>query len=64
MQRQIYPLTAIRVSTLALKLNFQDGPNMQFECQSAIYLFSSKSRKIGICFGNPPIADFFLYKGL
>ena len=28
--------TAIRVSTLALKLNFWDLPNMQFECQSAI----------------------------
>ena len=35
MQRQICPLTAIQVSTLALKLNFRDGLNVQLKCQSA-----------------------------
>ena len=45
MLRQIYPLTA---STLALKLNFRDGPNVQFECQSAyMYYFLQRLEKSG-----------------
>ena len=39
MPRQIYPLTAIRVSTLALKLNFWDGLIIQFECQIAYMVY-------------------------
>jgi hypothetical protein len=63
MQRQIYPLTAICVSTFALKLNFRDGPNMQFECQSAYtYYFLQRVEKSvsALVIGQLPI--FFMTK--
>ena len=66
MQSQICPLTAICVSTLALKFNILDG---QFEWQSAYeYYFIQRVqkgrhllqfRKIGIGLGNRQIAYFF-----
>ena len=46
MQSQICPLTAICVSTLALKFNILDG---QFEWQSAYeYYFLQRVQKVGI----------------
>ena len=53
MQRQIYPLTCLYVCIQQLDCLFQNG----LEGQVSNYIVIQK--KIGICFGNRQIADYF-----